>query len=367
MRQLNSKFRVLPYALNMLETSMNCDSKYGNFSNGEEITSPFQSSEPNYPQNNSLPNTVPSFNYSRNFGLNSTPLDKNSISCLPTTHKSFENHKIVPKKEKFNVDYKHFLELAQTAGSIPHLSTCLMIELFDRDELKLDVNVRGISLPGQMPKKSLDPERVEIIRKFCMDQCDSSADKNENYINWLGWRKVNTKYCQLVSLKNRTLRYKFACLAMIYKETFDDFIFTDEVTIELRKETYKKWHKKNKIDVYRGKIGRARHNPKVHVWAGISRRGPTDAIIFEGRLNSEGFQKLLKKGLIPFIEEKYPDGHKLYMDNDAKHVSKSTKLFLKKFRINHFLSPAQSPDMNPIENIWNDLKYFLCTKFKPTN
>ncbi|CAF0841741.1 unnamed protein product [Brachionus calyciflorus] len=88
-----------------LETSMNCDSKYGNFSNGEEITSPFQSSEPNYPQNNSLPNTVPSFNNSRNFGLKSTPLDKNSISCLPTTHKSFKMTKLFQKKKNVRILY----------------------------------------------------------------------------------------------------------------------------------------------------------------------------------------------------------------------------------------------------------------------
>ena len=33
--------------------------------------------------------------------------------------------------------------------------------------------------------------------------------------------------------------------------------------------------------------------------------------------------------------------------------------------INLAVHPAQSPDFNPIELIWNDLKYYIKTKIKP--
>ena len=82
---------------------------------------------------------------------------------------------------------------------------------------------------------------------------------------------------------------------------------------------------------------------KVHVWAGISKRGRTTIIIFEGILDSNGFILLLKKGLIPFINDYYPDWYRLYMDNDSKHNSFITKNFLERNFINRLNAPPNSP------------------------
>jgi transposase len=101
------------------------------------------------------------------------------------------------------------------------------------------------------------------------------------------------------------------------------------------------------------------------LWGGISRKGLTPLIIFEGKMNSTGFQDLLKIGLIPFIDQKYPENHRLMMDQDPKHCSKSTKKFLIRNDINYFNTSPESPDLNPIEMVWNDLKYYLCTQVHP--
>ena len=34
----------------------------------------------------------------------------------------------------------------------------------------------------------------------------------------------------------------------------------------------------------------AAHNPKINIWAGISRNGPTKLIIFKGNLNGPGYK-----------------------------------------------------------------------------
>ena len=93
-------------------------------------------------------------------------------------------------------------------------------------------------------------------------------------------------------------------MAKYYEDNFDDCIFTDECTIELRKESYKRWFKKLPLQVERGKIGKPKHNVKVHIWAGISRRGKTNLIIFQGKMNSLGFQEIICKGLLPLIVKK---------------------------------------------------------------
>lgn len=118
-------------------------------------------------------------------------------------------------------------------------------------------------------------------------------------------------------------------------------IFIDESTVELRNFGYSQWN--NSMIRIQKKIGRSKHNVKVHVLAGISRRGATSIIIFEGIMDSKGFKRLIRRSIIPFVRDQFPDGHRLYMDNDPKHTSRYTKLFLQMNEINHFKSPPQSP------------------------
>jgi tetratricopeptide (TPR) repeat protein len=46
---------------------------------------------------------------------------------------------------------------------------------------------------------------------------------------------------------------------------FEDLIFVDECTFEIRKETYKKWHKKLPFQTVNGSVGKAAHNPKFNI------------------------------------------------------------------------------------------------------
>ena len=51
--------------------------------------------------------------------------------------------------------------------------------------------------------------------------------------------------------------------------------------------------------------------------------------------------------------------HRFWQDNDPKHTSRRAKVFMEENNINWFKTPAESPDLNPIENVWATLKHYV--------
>jgi len=106
---------------------------------------------------------------------------------------------------------------------------------------------------------------------------------------------------------------------------------------------------------------------KIHVWGGISKRGATKIVMFTGIMDASRLTQILEVGLLPFIQEVYPENHRLYQDNDPKHTSELVSNFLEENGVVWWPSPPESPDLNPIENIWGSLKQYLRNSYKPRN
>ena len=138
----------------------------------------------------------------------------------------------------------------------------------------------------------------------------------------LGWTRRGTAYCQLIRAANRIKRLEWA--RQNTGATFEDVIWSDETSVQM--ESHRRFHCYKKGGKPRYKP-RPKHPTKVHVWAGISSRGPTGVCIFEGIMDAPMYTRILERYLIPFIRDVYPTGHRFMQDNDPKHTSSCTAIF----------------------------------------
>ena len=168
-------------------------------------------------------------------------------------------------------------------------------------------------------------------------------------------------------MKNRVERYIFSKFSVFSDQNYDHAIFIDECTVQANKNMRLQWFKPLPGETRIGLKGKYAHLFSLHVFAGISRRGPTQLVIFDGRFDSNSFKMICNRSLMPFICQNYPDHHRLQMYNSPVHVSSESFQYLLEKGINHFKTPAQSHDFNPIEMVWNDLKTYIAEYVKSNN
>jgi len=174
----------------------------------------------------------------------------------------------------------------------------------------------------------------------------------------LGWVSSTPHYCQLIREANKPKRVEWCRKCFDENEHFTNVIWTDECSVQLDPHRRQVSRRKGMVKPLKA---RPKHPQKIHIWGGISMRGPTSLVMFGGILNATRYAVTLEKGLLPFIKKHFPRkrSHRLQQDNDPKHTSKFIQSFFRRRKINWWKAPPESPDLNLV---WGSLKTYLRNK-----
>lgn len=93
------------------------------------------------------------------------------------------------------------------------------------------------------------------------------------------------------------------------------------------------------------------------IWACITYDGVGTLTVVEGNVNAQGYINILDNNLWPVVVRHFPAGDFIFQDDNAPiHRAATVTRFKQQNQIRSLLWPAQSPDLNIIENCWYRLK-----------
>jgi len=94
---------------------------------------------------------------------------------------------------------------------------------------------------------------------------------------------------------------------------------------------------------------------RVNVVAGFCDGKILGEFCYTGKMNSELFEDWFCNHLLPLTRK----GDVIVMDNASYHKKKHLLMFAWVCKIKIIFLPTYSPDLNPIEKVWGNLKRFL--------
>ena len=128
--------------------------------------------------------------------------------------------------------------------------------------------------------------------------------------------------------------------------------------------------------MFGGKRGRQakEHHPNrehgggsIRLWGCFAAGGTGPLHKIDGIMRQEKYVYILKQHIKTSVRKlKLGRNWVFQMDNDPKHTSNVVEKCIKDNKVKKLELPSQSPDLNPIENVWAEPKEHVQAK-RPTN
>ena len=105
----------------------------------------------------------------------------------------------------------------------------------------------------------------------------------------------------------------------------------------------------------------------VKCWGCFSATGVGNLVFIDGNMTGEMYRDILDKNLLESVKKlKMNDDWIFQQDNDPKHKAAIVTNWLNRNQVERLNWPSFSPDMNPIEHLWDEVERRLKKK-QPKN